>query len=260
MKELIPPILLRYITSFMYGWSGNYSSWDKAKTKCSGYNSDEIFDKVKNALLQVKSGEAVFERDSVIFDKVQYSFPLLSALSITALQENKKLNVLDFGGSMGSAYYQNKNILEGVNLKWSIVEQEHFVEEGKKTFADDQLNFYYTIDDCVSEQQVNIILLGSVLQYLENPWGLLDELLSKKINYIIIDRTPVFLNNSDRITIQKVPKNIYKAQYPAWILNEKKIITQIKKAGYELLFDADSHERTNLKDCYLKGYFFKLKN
>lgn len=110
LKEFLPPIALKYLSSFFYGWSGNYSSWQEAENKCTGYDNELIFNKVKDALIKVKNGDAVFERDSVIFDKIHYSFPLLSALSLTALNEKATLKVLDFGGSLGSAYYQNKKL------------------------------------------------------------------------------------------------------------------------------------------------------
>lgn len=261
IKELIPPIVLKNIANLFYGWTGNYSSWKKAQEKCSGYDSDVIFNKVKNAVLKVKNGEAVFERDSVIFNKIQYSFPLLSALSQTALNSSQKLQVLDFGGSLGSSYYQNRNLFNKLDkFSWNIIEQEHFVAEGKKTFSDNHLNFYFTINECLEKQDINLVLLGSVLQYIENPYQLLDELLAKKINYIYIDRTPIFLNNPDRITIQKVHKSIYDAQYPCWILNEEKLKNYICDNGYELMFDAETNEKMNVTDAHLKGYYFKLKN
>lgn len=259
IKSLLPPFLYKYLTTFIYGWSGNYSSWEAAEKKCTGYDSDIIFNKVKAALLKVKNGEAVAERDSVLFDKIPYSFPLLSSLSLVALAE-KRLNVLDFGGSLGSSYYHNKIISEHVtDFQWNIVEQKHFIEEGKKTFANQELNFYYTIDECLQEQQANVVLLGSVIQYIKEPYDLLKEILSHKIPYLIIDRTPVFKTNNDRITIQKVPKNIYEAKYPCWILNETKLINYICSLGYEMIFDAEYNENIYLSNAYYKGYYFKLK-
>lgn len=260
LKEFLPLVLVRFLTGLLYGWRGNYATWQDAQKRCPGYNSDIIFNKVKNALLKVKNGEAVFERDSVLFDKVQYSFPLLSSLNQVALNQNSTLNVLDFGGSLGSSYFQNRNLFNQLpHFNWNIIEQEHFVTEGKKTFADKHLNFYYNIEECLEKQKINVILLGSVLQYIEQPYLLLNELTLKKIDYIILDRTPIFLAEPDRITIQKVPKSIYEAQYPCWILNESKIINSITSKGYELVFDSESNERMNLKNAHLKGYFFKLK-
>ena len=260
IKDFLPPITVRVLTSFMYGWTGSYNSWGDAEKNSSGYDSDIIINKVKAALLKVKNGEAVFERDSVLFDKVYYSFPLLSALSQIALRSDSKLNVLDFGGSLGSTYFQNRGMFGNLKeLKWNIIEQEHFVTEGKKTFADNHLDFYYNIDDCLKEQKVNTLLLGSVLQYIEKPFELLDDMLSKNIEYIVVDRTPVFIGDEERITIQKVPKKIYEAQYPCWILSENKIINRITEAGYELVFDSDSNESMNVAKAHLRGYFFKFK-
>ena len=85
--------------------------WADSKACAAIINDNLTVEPGENrALIKVKNGDAVFERDSVIFDKIHYSFPLLSALSLTALNHNSTLNVLDFGGSLGSAYFQNKNL------------------------------------------------------------------------------------------------------------------------------------------------------
>jgi putative methyltransferase (TIGR04325 family) len=244
IKELFPPILLNYLTGYFYGWKGDFSSWEVAKGKCSGYDSEHILAKVKTALLKVKNGNAVFERDSMVFNKVNYSFPLLSALLHIALQKKGKLNILDFGGSLGSSYFQNRNFLKNIQeLNWCIVEQAHFVEEGLKTFKDEHLHFFYNLQSCLEKHQIDIILLASVIQYLEKPYNLLDEIIEKKIEYILIDRTPILSKGVDRITIQKVPKKIYTASYPC----------------YELLYDSTSPERININNSSLKCFFLKRK-
>lgn len=259
IKDLIPPVVVKKLTGLFYGWSGNYANWQEAANKTSGYNSDIIFDKVKNALLKVKNGEAVAERDSVLFDKVQYSFPLLSALQYVALNDSKGLSILDFGGSMGSSYYQNKNFLKNINpFSWNIVEQKHFVEEGQKTFADEHLRFFYDIESCLKANDINVLLLSSVLQYLEKPYDFLDNVLTKNFPYIIIDRAPVLLEGADRITIQTVPKNIYEAEYPCWLLNEKNILNKIS-THYEVLFDHQTEETINLSNGAFKAFFLKRK-
>lgn len=259
IKNFIPPVVLKTATGFFYGWSGNYESWKEASEKCTGYDSDIIIEKVKNALLKVKNGEAVYERDSVIFDKIHYSFPLLSALSYVALKNNSKLNVLDFGGSLGSSYFQNRTFLEKIaDFNWCIVEQEHFVTEGKKTFADEKLHFYYDIDSCLKEHSVNILVLSSVIQYIEKPYEFIDFLTSKNIDYVLIDRTPLMLSGADRLTIQTVPKNIYKAKYPCWLLNQDKVLLSFLKS-YEIIFDTELSEAININNAAYKSFFLKRK-
>lgn len=259
VKEFIPPFILKSITGLFYGWSGHYPSWDLAKKKCTGYDSEIIFNKVKNALLKVKNGEAVYERDSIIFNEIHYSFPLLSALAIAALTNKNKLNVLDFGGSLGSSYYQNRNFFSGIeHFNWCVVEQPHFVKEGQKTFADEHLHFYYDIQTCLNENKIDILLLSSVLQYIEEPFTFMEELFTKNFEYIVIDRMPLLLQGDDRITIQKVPKKIYEARYPCWLLNEKKLLDSILKY-YDLLFAGKTEETINIENAAFKTFFFKRK-
>jgi putative methyltransferase (TIGR04325 family) len=259
VKELTPPIVLNQLSGFFYGWKGNYSTWEEARKKCSGYDNEVILSKVKEAMLKVKKGEAVFERDSVLFDKIHYSFPLLSGLTIAAINNHLRLNILDFGGSLGSSYFQNKNILSGLQeLNWCIVEQPHFVKEGAKTFEDEHLHFFYDINSCMDKLKIDVFLLASVLPYLEKPYELLDQIIEKKIEYLLIDRTQVLSKGKDRIAIQTVPKNIYSASYPCWFLNEEKLIHYLSK-HYELIFDSTSPERVNIRHSSLKCFFFKRK-
>lgn len=227
VKDFVPPVLLKIhqgITS-QISFQGNYANWEEAKKASTGYDSDVILNKVKDALLKVKSGEAAYERDSVLFDKIQYSWPLLAGLLWIALQNRNKLNLIDFGGSLGSSYYQNRKFLLHLDeLCWNIVEQEKFVECGKRYFEDEHLKFYYSLDDCLKDQHPDTILFSSVIQYLENPFDLLAEVISKGFSYIIFDRTPFLEKGNDRLTIQKVPPEIYPASYPAWFFNMDKFL------------------------------------
>jgi putative methyltransferase (TIGR04325 family) len=110
VKEIVPPFLWKIFkklnTSEEYGFFGDYSSWEEAMKDSDGYNADLILNKVKESMLKVKNGEAVYARDSFILDKKEYCFPILAILSKIAYKNKDSLNVLDFGGSLGSHYYQ----------------------------------------------------------------------------------------------------------------------------------------------------------
>lgn len=226
LKALIPPILFLVIRhlkkqpSSPEGWAGDYATWAEARIHSTGYDSDLILEKCKSALLKVKNGEAVYERDSVLFDKIQYSWGLLAGLQRAALENDGKLCVLDFGGSLGSSYYQNKGFLNSLKeLQWCIVEQPHFVSCGKEFFEDDQLKFFGTIEECIGKYKPNVLLLSSVLQYLEKPYEVIEKLVGLNFPYIIIDRTSFIETDNDILTIQNVSESIYPASYPAWFFN-----------------------------------------
>lgn len=263
IKAIIPPIFLSVYRFFVTyrrqdkAWSGNYTTWAEAQIHCSGYDSDIILEKVKNALLKVKNSEATYERDSVLFDEIKYSFGLLAGLQMAALENDHKLCVLDFGGSLGSSYYQNKEILSSIKeLRWCIVEQPHFIDCGRANFQDDQLKFYYTIEECVYNNKPNVLLLSSVLQYLEKPSDWIEKFIALGIPYIILDRTAFVENEKDILTVQNVPKNIYSASYPCWFFNENKLLKKFQ-THYHLVYSFDALDLSNLAGSYFKGILLK---
>ena len=230
-------------------WTGDYETWAAVAAQASGYDSDVILQKCRNALLKVKNGEAVYERDSVLFNEIQYSWPLLAGLQRAALENKGKLCVLDFGGSLGSTYYQNKEFLNTLDeLEWCIVEQKTFVDCGKEYFEEEQLKFYYTLEECILEHKPNVLILSSVWQYLEKPYEWIEKFVALKIPYIIIDRTTFVNSERDILTIQTVPEGIYKASYPAWFFNMDHFKDQFE--NYAILASFDAHE----------GYVIHLKN
>lgn len=262
IKSIIPPSLLRLAQKKPnYGFFGNYKTWEEAKKDSVGYDAVAILEKVKNSLLMVKEGKAVYERDSKLFDKIQYSWPVLASLLWIATKNENKLNIVDFGGSLGSTYFQNIEFLKHLKkIRWSIVEQKNFVDCGKKNFEDDYLKFYNSIDDCLKEDKPEAFLLLSVLQYLEDPYAFLEKLISYDFKHIVVDRT-LFLKDSERITIQKVPSQIYPASYPAWFINETKFLNILKKK-YKLVSDFDALggiRNLGDVDSFEKGYIFIKK-
>jgi putative methyltransferase (TIGR04325 family) len=255
IKDLIPPFFLRLITSLFYGWHGNYSTWEEAMRKSGGYDSHTILEKVKDSALKVKKGIAVYERDSLLFDHIEYSFPLLSGLLWIAALNNRKLNVLDFGGSLGSTYFQNKSFLDTLaDVNWCIVEQPEIVKTGIENFEDQRLHFFNSTVECLKTYDIHIVLLSSVLQYLEEPYRLLDEIISHKPEYIIIDRTP-FVKGNDRITIQTVNPKIYKGSYPCWFFNKNRFINSLIPS-YNMIVEFNALDRANINSEF-KGFIFR---
>lgn len=229
LRDLFPPLFYKIHAKLFRkkcvenkdGWFGDYEYWEDAQKSCTGYDSDEIINKVKTSLLKVKNGEAVYERDSVLFDEIQYSWGLLACLLKASLENNGKLCVLDFGGSLGSSYFQQKEFLGSLKeIQWCIVEQPHYVDCGKKYFENDQLRFYHTIEECLLKHNPTVLLLSSVLQYLEKPYEWIRKFIGLEIPYILIDRTSFIEREKDLLTVQNVPEYIYKASYPAWFFNE----------------------------------------
>ncbi|MDQ7949308.1 MAG: methyltransferase, TIGR04325 family [Pedobacter sp.] len=259
IKALTPPVVFDVLKKLFgqksYGFSGNYKTWAEAKSQTGGYDNPAILEQVKIAALKIKSGEAVYERDSVLFDQIQYSWPLLSGLLWIAAQKKGNLSVLDFGGALGSTYFQNRTFISDLYVTWDVVEQHHFVEFGKKELQDGRLSFFYTIEDCLKEHSPSTLLLSGVIQYLEEPFKFLTEALDKGFEYILLDRTPFANDKKNRITIQEVSPEIYAASYAHWFFSEDQFLNLFK--GYDLIESFTSIDRQT--EIYYKGFIFKKR-
>lgn len=256
IEKISRRLLIPSTEKLAFGWSGDFKSWSEAQKKTSGYDTGLILNKVKESLLKVKNGEAIFERDSVIFNEIQYSWGVLSALLYAGMKNKGKLNVLDFGGSLGSGYFQNRKVLRHLNsLRWSIIEQSHFVTTGKENFQNEELKFYH--DYCEYSQcqpTPDLLLISSVLQYIEKPFELLEGLLSHDIDTIVIDITTFIVGDRDLITIQRVPPSIYEASYPCWFFNRNSFIEFICSKGYKKV--GEWKNDTCINKGYLAGMIF----
>lgn len=245
LKELAPPLLikvLRRCAGAGIAFRGQYASWQDALSHSRGYADASILDKVMTAALKVRAGEAAGERDSVVLKRAEPSFPVLAALLRAALENDGRLDVLDFGGSLGSSYYACRRFLAPVRaLRWGIVEQPHFVAAGRQHFENCELKFYPSMAECLAVQTPHVALLSSVIQYIPDPHGQLLAMAGCGFRYIVLDRTPCRNGESDALTVQVVPPDIYDASYPSWIFGEEALCRPLLDR-YTLLTDFPSPE------------------
>lgn len=267
LKFILPVILLKFINNIL-GRSikidGEYSSWKQAVKNSKGYNDNIIFKKSKKSFLKVLNNEAEYERDTVLFYKENINYPLIDILDEISFKLNRTVNILDFGGSFASTYLQNKKFLNSQkNFIWSVVEQKkivHYANSPKikkkiKNFYGN-LNFYLTVKNYLKYHSPDLVLFSGVLQYLSKPFDILNFLISQKIKYFLILRTP-FHKLTEQIKIQIVPNYIYKSSYPIRILNEISFLEYFSENNYRNI-SVDFRNET-IDNFIFKNFFFKLK-
>ncbi len=245
LKAICPPLIWQGLHRLRgrrgLAFEGDYSSWEEAVKAAGGYESPLILERVRDAALKVKHGEAVFERDSVCFHHEEYRWPTLACLLCIAAVNSGRLRVLDFGGSLGSFWFQHRKLLEGLReVRWAVVEQPHYVDCGRKEFHDVVLSFHASVEDCLKDGPVDVILLSSVLQYLPDPYDWLARFAQTGGRWLLLDRTPFIEQERDRLTVQRVSPSIYPASYPAWFFSRKRFFEAVERVGYReiLRFDA----------------------
>jgi putative methyltransferase (TIGR04325 family) len=259
-KSLLPPICI-YIAKkiFIKGNSVfvSYPNWEEAERASEGYDNNDIITKTKESAKLVFDGKVVYERDSVIYNEIQYSYPLLASLLLAAACSNT-LRVIDVGGAFGTTYQQNRRFLSKLqtSCEWRIVEQKKIVSIGKKEFKNRNLSFHETLESA-NEDGADIVLFGGSICYIPNPYDYLEKVKATKVPFIILDRTPITDKLQDTFAVQHTPTEIYKASYPIRNFNYSNIIKSLEDE-YELIEKWISDQQPDLNTTAM-GFVFKRK-
>ncbi len=227
LKAWLPPALAdAYRKQARLGvhFRGEFPDWQTAAAHAEGYDSAQILERVRWATRKVVSGQAAGERDSVLFERTPYPFPVIALLLRAAIENGGRLSVLDFGGALGSSYHQCKDFLKEVSVvHWNIVEQTHYVRVGQLEFESETLLFHETVGAASQIYPPQVVLASSVLQYMPDPVEVLKSFVSTKAEYIVIDRTPLALDRRQVISTQLVPSSINASSYPLRLFNEEQL-------------------------------------
>lgn len=263
--RLLPPVLVNAIGRWRHPannsitFTGDYPDWDAARRASSGYDNSVILEKTRSAIRQVRDGTAIFERDSVLLAEPEPPFALLAGLLAAAAASGGCLRVLDFGGSLGSTYFQCRPFLAGLaELRWSIVEQPAHVACGQAEFATDQLRFHATVDACLVADRPSVLVLSSVLPYLPEPRAFLADMVARQFDWILVDRTFFHDGPRDRLTVQRVPRAIYAASYPAWFLSRTGW-AGIFANHYDCLAEFPALDRPDLPGATARGMIYRRR-
>jgi len=226
-RALLPRPLRRWLTRHQrLRFTGPYPDWAAARAASSGYDAPEILQRIATAAREVAAGRAAYERDTVLFTEPHADPFLLGAIQRVAPSGTTvPLRVLDFGGSLGSTFLQMRPWLApGRALRWDIVEQPAVAELGRREYQTAELRFHASLDAALDPDPAapDVVLLSSVLSYVEHPWPILQRLAALPAAAWIVTRTCFSDTPDDRVVVQHVPASIYRASYPAWVFAGEK--------------------------------------
>jgi putative methyltransferase (TIGR04325 family) len=212
---MITELIARFFNKTTY-----FKNWQTAQNQCESYGSDRVLSILADAGVAVEKGAGMFERDGKIYKHYSENFQLVSALKHVSSAKGC-FQVLDFGGAFGNNYRQNRWFLpNSTDYIWCVVEQERFVETGRRLFQNEKLKFETTIPEAIKLYQPNIAVMSNALQRMEHPFDVINELAKSDIPYLFIDRTPVISSPENRITRTILPAISDNTYYPTWVFSE----------------------------------------
>lgn len=264
-KETTPFYLLYDEKVPAIRYMGNYARWEDAAQECAGYDDSVIVYKVINAIDKVRRGEAAWERDSCLFYEEKYAYKLCAAFLRCAVHNFKSkrqgVRVLDIGGSLGSAWFQNRKYLMDIEgLEYIVAEQDHFAEYGHDNLENGTLKFIKSTDRWEEQERFDIILMSASLQYISFYQEIISRINRARPRYVILDR--VLVGEKKRICVETVPEEIYQSSYPVFIFDENEIAGWFGE-GYQMIENDDSSVQEKAyfeEDCAKsKFYVFECK-
>ncbi len=216
-------------------WVTHHGRWEDAAQDTGRYEAPEILEMVKSSTLAVTTGRAAYARDGVTFDAVEYSWPVLSALLWALADAGGPIDVLDFGGGLGTSYHQNRAFLGDSIGSWRIIEQPAFVNCGNEQFRDGTLSFFGAVDDALIQWQPHVVLVSGVLQYLPDPYATLATLFEVRARTVVLDLLAVTDAAEDCLTIQQVPTDAgIRSAYPTWFFSAHRFAERLP-ATYQVV-------------------------
>jgi putative methyltransferase (TIGR04325 family) len=136
---------------------------------------------------------------------------------------------LDFGGGLGSSYFQCRSWLNNLaTLSWRVVEQPNYVKLGRAQLADQVLSFFDCIDKSTAGHSPNVAIFSGVLQYLPDPSSILARIAEIGIRHIIIDRTPIISGKRNILAVQVVPVRILDSSYPVRLFSRQSVLQPLE--------------------------------
>ena len=207
---------------------GEFSSWAEAAARSGTYADRAILERVVAASREVRDGRAAFERDGFAFTEPRQNQPFLAAAFRAADAAGGELRVIDFGGALGSLYWQHREAFRGLrHLQWKVVEQEAYVAAGRREFETAALSFWPDLRSACDGPRANLAVLSSVVQYVPDPYAVIDAVVRLEPAWLFFDRLPLIAGPTDRLTIEHVPPDVGAETYPAWFLSEERFLKAV---------------------------------
>ena len=181
-------------------------------------------------------------------DEPVSGFKSLLLTFITRLAGNQSsIRIFDFGGGTGFLYFALAKKMLGKNLQWNVIDNaslcsigqalyKRFRHEYEKGDTLPALYFYENLTQ-LQEKSFDVINISTALQYIEEPYDLLEKMLEFKPRYFFLTRTITTRRDSFIVA-----QNILGEKIACRFLNEEKLIRFFQSEGFRLCFENNAEE------------------
>jgi putative methyltransferase (TIGR04325 family) len=202
-------------------------NWESAVSGSSGYQSPKTISTIEGSDPVVT--KSIIKHDFLGSRYLQVASAILSGLNPEKFKSGTPIHVLDIGGGLGEYFFLLQQNLPNLKFEWLILETPALCELAKtKQIATPDVSWTDSLID--SSGTFDIVLLSSVIQYVEKPFALI-EMAMQKAPLLIFNRLPLSTNAHNLVCIQRPGLLETKGSYPVHILSEKLFFSYLSARG-----------------------------
>jgi putative methyltransferase (TIGR04325 family) len=245
-------------------WDGVYASFSEAPNDGDAFSDavwkEKVLHRAKK-LFEDRKTKGAIPKSTLTTD---YALPFILS---TMVSQKEKINVLDFGGGLGTSFIPLIDMIpQMASVKYTVVENKLICELGSELFIS-YPNILFK--DHIPEQKYDLLNAGSSIHYVDDWLGLLKNIASLGVQYMIFSDLPA-ADNKTFVTNQIY----YGKRIPVRFWNLEEFIKGVSQLGFEVILK--SHYRgyymnpdsvlplDNFSDEYKPSHFsqlvFKRKN
>ncbi len=176
---------------------------------------------------------------------------LLPLLIAILGQSRRTISILDYGGGMGASYVDCLHSLSNadIELEYHIVDLSRTIKFGKKIFTSD-LNIHFHSNIPLDTQKIDVVVLGSSLEYISDYKSLIHCLMELSPKYVFM--TDNFMGKMPTFATTQV--NMKNRRIGYWIFQLDEIIELITQYNFSLIYRSVNyqpfHHFENFPDRY----------
>ena len=216
-------------------WEGVYKDFRDVPVVDKGFDGETW---IKNQTETALQAMAALRAERTISGVVVYGDSLLPFLASLVRGESGKVRILDVGGGVGLTYLQVlAALVDRSAVEYHIVEKEGVCLAGRKVFkGDGRIRFYTSLPDRLD---VDVVHIGSALQYVEDWKSLLRKLALYRPRYFLFMQIP-----AGDIETFATAQNYYESKIPCWMFDIREVVSVLAEEGFSLSFKSAFHGKS----------------
>ncbi len=246
-----------------------YQSYAEALADChnEGYEDNQLCRVVAKKTARYKEQ---LNRAPFTVNEVQCYLAMV-VQSILLESKINSIKVADFGGACGAHYFETRRLVPvHAKLNWTVIETPAMVAAATEYgFPNHELHF----SSILSEIGADLFYLSSSIQYVPDPYGVIDSLIAKAYPWILFNRMMLnHVSDTDEVIVQQsmlsangpgpmpddeADKTVY---YPHTTLSLQKFLVRFQN-DYDLVWSFDESSGHISREPHISGggFLFRKK-